>query len=164
MDNKGYYPLNDIENILPILNKIAILGGLNNSQLYKIFKLVKRTQYDRGEYVYKAGDAPSHIYIVESGEVKVVVENSQVSLEMWTLKVGDCFGETSVIGIQSHTSSVIAVEKTELIVLEKKSLLNIFDTDKELFGLLILNIARETSRRLLKLDKIILNYILHEKN
>ena len=162
-DKKIFYPLLDIENVLPILNKITVFGGLNDAQLFKIFKILEKVEYNQGEYIYRVGSAPSHIYILESGEIKVIVESGQISLEILTLKVGDCFGETSVIGIQPHSSSTIATKKTELIVLERKALLNIYDSDKTLFGLLILNIARETSRHLHKLDKILIDYYLSQK-
>ena len=40
------------------------------------------------------------------------------------------------------------------------SLLSLFEKDKELFGMLILNIAREMSRRLNKSDEILAQYLL----
>ncbi len=73
--------------------------------------------------------------------------------------MGDCFGETAAIGIQPHSASALAVEDTELIVLSRAALLSIFDSDKELFGMLILNIAREACRRLHKSDEIFLHYV-----
>ena len=75
--------------------------------------------YAEGEYVCRQGEAPSHIYIIKSGEVKVVYDLDGVPLELASFGIGDCFGETSVIGIQSHSSDVVAVEPVELIVLER---------------------------------------------
>jgi len=157
-----YYPLVYVEEVLPILNDIAIFGGFNDRQLYEIFKLLKTTCYEAGEFIYRRGDGPSHIYIVKNGEVKVIIDQENISLELASLTVGECFGETSVIGIQPHFSSAVADRTTELIVLERKVLLNIFERDKELFGLLILNIARETSRRLRKSEEELANYVFRE--
>ena len=94
--------------------------------------------------------------------MKIIIDQENVSLELASLRVGECFGETSVIGIQPHFSSAVADRTTELIVLERKVLLNIFESDKELFGLLILNIARETSRRLRKSEEELANYVFRE--
>lgn len=160
---KIYAPLIHIEEMLPILNQIAIFGGLTDLQLFKIFKLLKTVNYQEGEYVYKTGDAPSHIYIIEKGEIKIFIESQGTSLETATFHSGDCIGETSVIGIQPHSTSAFATMSTDLIVLEQTALLNIFESDKELFGMLILNIARETARRLARADQSIVNYILAEK-
>ena len=124
--------------------------------------MLKTVSYSQGEYVCKQGEAPSHIYIIKTGEVKIVYDLDGVPLELALFKTGDCFGETSVIGILPHSSSAVVVKPVELIVLERQALLNIFETDKELFGLLILNIARETSRRLYKLDEVLAKYVLRK--
>lgn len=159
-DQKVYYPLNDVENVISILNKIAIFGGLTDKHLCEIFKLLKKVDYWAGEYIYKQGEDASHIYIIKKGEVKIIVNCEDEPYELISFSEGDCFGETSVIGIQSHSASALAVTDTELIVLERCSLLALFENDKELFGLLILNIARETSRRLHKSDDILIHYLL----
>lgn len=162
-EEKTYAPLVDIRSILSILSEIAIFGGLNDRQLDEIFCLLKTVSYAEGEYVYRQGEAPSHIYIIRTGEVRVVYDLDGVPLELASFKTGDCFGETSVIGIQPHSSNVVVVKPVELIVLERSALLNIFEKDKELFGMLILNIARETSRRLYKLDEALAKYVANNR-
>jgi CRP-like cAMP-binding protein len=159
---KPSYPLLHVEEILTILKKIAVFGGLNDFQLYEIFKLLKTVSYNEGELIYQCGEAPSHIYIVKQGEVKVILNAQNVVLELLSFSVGDCFGEDSVIGIQAHSSGALAVAPTELIVLERQALLNIYETDKELFGMLILNIARETARKLHKADEALARYMLNK--
>lgn len=158
-EQKIYMPFLDIENVLPILNKIAIFGGLSEKQLYEVFRALETVSYQAGEIIYKRGDAPSHIYIIRSGEVRIIVDEDDKSLELASFKTGDCFGETSVIGIQPHSASAWAIEDAELIVLSRKALLSIFEKDKELFGLLILNIAREACRRLHKTDEMLFHYV-----
>ena len=157
---KIYYPLLHSAEVTPLLNKISVFGGLNDKQLYEIFKLLKTVNYGEGEFIYKRGEASSHIYIIKQGEVKMMIDNEGIFLELISFKEGDCFGETSVVGIQSHSSSALAVRPTELIVLEPRILLNIFETDKELFGMLILNIARETARRLHQSNEALVQYML----
>ena len=158
-DEKIYKPLANVDEIRPILSEIAIFGGLNDRQLGEVVRLLKTVSYGTDEYVCKQGEAPSHIYIIKSGKVKVIYDSNGVLLELAAFETGDCFGETSVIGIQAHSSNVVVIEPVELIVLERAALLDIFETDKELFGLLILNIARETSRRLYKLDEVVAKYV-----
>ena len=151
------------EDIVPLLNKIPVFGGLNDKQFREIFKLLKSVKYGEGEFIYKRGDASSYIYIIKQGEVKMLIDNEGVSLELISFKEGDCFGETSVIGIQSHSSSALVVKPTELMVLEPKTLLNIFETDKHLFGMLILNIARETARRLHQSNEALVRMLIRNK-
>jgi len=156
---KTYHPLTNPEEIIPLLNKISVFGSLRNNQLHVLLKLFKLVKYEENEFIYKRGEASSHIYIIKQGEVKMMIDNEGVFLELISFGQGDCFGETSVIGIQCHSSSAKAVKPTELIVIEPHDLLNIFETDKEVFGILILNIARETARRLHQSNEALVRYI-----
>jgi len=161
--DKYYAPLKDPENVIPILNKISILGGLNDEQLHAIFALLKTVSYVSGEVIFNQGGEPSFIYIIRSGNVKIAVSEENTCFELIVFGQGQCFGETSILGIQSHSASALAIGETELIVLSREALLSLFETDKELFGLLILNIAREACRRLHSADETLLHYVLKNK-
>jgi CRP-like cAMP-binding protein len=154
------FPLLDVEDVRPILNEISIFAGLSEKQLHTLFRLLEKAHYKAGETIFEQGSRPSHIYIVRSGSVKLVVNAEQIPLELIVFEEGQCFGETSVIGIQPHAATAITVEDTELIVLPRSALLSLFKSDLELFSILILNIAREACRRLYKTDEILLHYVL----
>ena len=162
-DKKIYLPLTDTENILPILDKIAIFGGLTQKQLHSVFELLKKISYEKDEMIFRQGEPPSYIYIIRSGRVKLYVEADTTKLELVEFGIGNCFGESSLIGIEAHTANAIAVEQTDLIVLSGKTLLSLYNLDPQLYGLIILNIARETSRRLHQADNILLHYVLGQK-
>ena len=154
------YTLLDIDEVLPILNEISIFAGLSDAQLHELFKLLQKTHYSAGEKVFEEGEQPSHIYIVQSGSVKLVVNAEDMPLELIVFEEGQCFGETSVIGIQPHAATAVCVEDTDLIVLSRNALLSLYKSDLEMFSTLILNIAREACRRLAKTDEILLHYVL----
>ncbi len=81
-------------------------------------------------------------------------------LELIEFDVGRCFGESSMIGIQPQTANAIAIEKTELIVLSGTALLSLYNEYMDIYAIVILNIAREISRRLYNVDDILLHYVL----
>ena len=159
---KHLFPLLDIEEIMSILNEISIFAGLSDKQLNTLFRLLEKVHYKVGEKIFEQGGHPSYIYIVQSGGVKLIANARQTPLELIVFQQGHCFGETSVIGIQPHAATAIAVEDTELIVLSRNALLSMFKSDLELFSILILNIAREACRRLYKTDEVLLHYVLRE--
>jgi CRP-like cAMP-binding protein len=68
-----------------------------------------------------------------------------------------------VIGIQDHSASAVVIDQSVLLVLSRQILMTLFETDKGLFSLLILNIAREIARRLHHTDEILLHYGKWEK-
>ncbi|HIJ71371.1 MAG TPA: cyclic nucleotide-binding domain-containing protein [Planctomycetes bacterium] len=149
-----------METVLPIINKISIFAGLTVKQLDLLFKLLRRVSYKAGEVVFFQGAEPSHIYIIQSGRIKLVVGKDDTLFELVVFGQGDCFGETSVIGIQPHVATATATEDTELIVLSRQALLSIYKQDLELYSILLLNIAREACRRLHHSDEVLLHYAL----
>ena len=162
-DAKTYLPFNDCDEILPVLNKIAIFGGLTRAHLNTLCSRLERVQYTCDEFIFRQGDEPTHLYIVRSGEVKLITDVDDETLELADFREGDCFGETGIIGIQRHSASAIAVRDTELIVVSGEAFLSFYETDKELFSKLMLNIAREACRRLHKSGEVMLHYV-HVKN
>lgn len=160
---KSYAPLRDFNSVLSILNKIAIFAGLSQEQLYLLFKTLQKVSYEKDEVIFRQGDFSSHIYIIESGAVKLYLGSEERSFELIEFGVGDCFGETSLIGIEPHTANAIASQKAELIVLSNTALLSLYNIDKDAYIMIILNIAREVSRRLNKTDNILLHYVKREE-
>ncbi|MBN3041131.1 MAG: cyclic nucleotide-binding domain-containing protein [Candidatus Omnitrophica bacterium] len=157
---KILFPVTDIENVIAILNRIALFGGLSEKQLYAVFKVLKKLIYEKDEIIFCQGESPDYIYIVKSGKVKIYVEQETTSLELIEFDVGDCFGESSLIGIEPHTANAIAIEKSELLVLSGQAMLSLYKEEKDAYLMIVLNIAREVSRRLNKADDVYLHYVL----
>jgi len=156
---KELMQLFEMSKIIDILAKISIFGGLNDTQLYKIFKILKKVTYKDNEFVFKQGEAPTYIYIILKGKIRLVEDVNYSRYQLFEFVEGSCIGEESVIGIQPHTLSAVAVGEVELAVIPKKSFLDFYHTDKDLFCLLILNVARDISRRLKQTDNLLLHYI-----
>jgi len=152
----------EIEEVQAILKKISILAGLTEAQLCRLAGLLEKVTYRAEEHIFEQGQQPSHIYVVKSGRIKLVAEKFGTNLELIVFGQGQCFGESSIIGIQPHAATAIAMEETELIVLSRNTLLSLYKTDLELFSILILNIARETCRRLHATDEVLLHYVLRK--
>ena len=161
-ESKQCSPLLDIENVIGMLNKISLLAGLSEKQLYSVFRLLETVSYKKGELIFEQGSEPSHIYIIRSGEVKLYVMKHETTLELIVFGEGQSLGEASVIGIRHHSASAIAIEDCELIVLSRKALMSIYELDKEIFSILILNIAREVCRRLHAASETLLYYELEK--
>jgi CRP-like cAMP-binding protein len=156
-------PLLEVEKVLPILNKISVFGGLDDAQLYTVFRMLETEHYNKGEFVFKQGDAPDHIRIVQTGRIRIVENVDGTPMELFEFGTGECFGETSVIAIQRHSASAFAVEESQLLVIPRVKFYGLYESDSKLFGLLMMNIAREACRRLNKTEEVMLHYAL-EKN
>lgn len=76
--------------------------------------LQKRTVHN-GDYVYKVAEKGQEMFILEEGEVNVLVGDQIVM----TLKPGDTFGEHSLIFSRPRTASAICVsDQCQLLVMQ----------------------------------------------
>ncbi|MHC5068310.1 MAG: cyclic nucleotide-binding domain-containing protein [Planctomycetota bacterium] len=154
-----YAPLVHVEDVLPILSRIAIFGGLSETHLYEVFRRLEHTGLTAGEVVFRRGDHPSHIYVVLRGRVDLLISENGVTMQKARLEVGDCFGECALIAIRAHTATAVAIEASELLVLSQRALLLLQKEDLGLFALLMMNLARELARRLESTDEALVRYL-----
>ncbi len=162
-DAKEYQELLDIDTILAILGKISIFAGLSDKQRHSLFGQLKSASYKEGETIFHQGAEPSHIYVIQSGKIRLVVTRDDTPFELVVFDQGACFGETSILGIQPHSATAIAVEDAELIVLSRQAMLSIYKQDLELYTILLSNIAREACRRLHNSNQVLLHYVLKKQ-
>jgi len=148
----------DTSELVAIIEKIAIFGGLADEQINRVLSLMSEQVYEDGEAIFKRGDTASHIYVITEGMVMLDFEQDDHPLSDISLTQGYCFGETSLIGVQPHIASTYAVEKTRVLVLSGADLYALYESDLTLFSAVILNIAREASRRLHATDELFLRY------
>ena len=128
---------------------VSLFGAMNPQQLRAILDLMTVRKCHAGEHLFYAGDLPSNIYILLHGRVDLIVEQEGVHCLRKSFKVGETIGETAVIGIQKQVGTAIASsDDVELLELSHQALLDIHAQDKELFCLLMMNIARDVCRKL----------------
>lgn len=147
------------EELKPILQKATIFAGLREDGLKNIVDKCKVFPAKTGEIVIRENQAAEEIFVILQGRVKITLGQERSPLEICEFGPGSCLGEASVIGISRHSASAVVIEDAMFLVLSRQMLLSIFETDKEFFSYLILNIARELARRLHHTDEILLSYV-----
>ena len=146
------------QHLKDILHHVTIFAGVTDIGFEKLCNECGVIECSTGDVFIREGTPAKEIYIILEGKIKIVLDIENDPLELIELHSGDCIGETSVIGIQRHSASAVVTEPATLLVLSRDVLMDIYNRDKEFFSLLILNIARELARRLLKTDTMLLHY------
>ena len=149
------YTVNDL---LDTLGNVTIFSGFAAGDLQRVCNNCSLYEARIGEVILEEGSPATEILILLKGVVTIVLNLEEEPLEIMEFGPGSCIGEASVIGIQTHSASAVVIEDATLMVLSRQVLMNLFDDDKALFSLLILNIARELARRLHHTDEVLLHY------
>jgi len=148
----------NVAELLQILRNVTIFAGIPEENLRHISEQCDVVSFKSGEIIIKEDTPGKDIMVTLRGKVKIVLGMDRHPIEVVEFGPGNCLGEVSVIGILNHSASVVAVEDTDLMVISKQLLMGIFNEDKELFSIIILNIARELARRLHFTDSVLMEY------
>ena len=143
----------EIAQIFDMSSKFALLGGLSPEQMQMILTNSEILRAKKGEYIFRRGDSPKEIYIITSGRIGFYLEDMTIK----EFSAGFSFAESALIGIQCQVVDAKALEDSELLIISKRKLMQLFEDDSVVFGILILNIARELARRLAMVGELLLN-------
>lgn len=153
---KVFTPLKDPASVHAILSRISFLGGLSEQHLATIMGLLECAEYAKGEMIARRGEEPTHIFIIASGRVELLIADGERCVPKRSFRVGDCFGEAALLSLVNNTASFVAAEESSLIAFSQKSLNRLHRDDPDLFCRLILNLARDLARKLQFTDEILL--------
>src|SRR5262249_62367321 len=81
---------------------------------------VRPRRLSRGLRIFFKGDPGDHLYVIESGEVKLVLsggEGQESILDV--LRAGDYFGEMALFDEQPRSADAVAAEPTQLLSLHR---------------------------------------------
>lgn len=104
------------EQVVEILGRVPLFQGLPRSDLERIAELVTPRDAKAGEFLFREGDAGDKFYMVVRGAVEVLKERPLGDHERLAVKRGgEAFGEMSLLHDAPRSSSVRAVEDTQLL-------------------------------------------------
>lgn len=131
------------------LGEVSVFGALTTSQLESLWQYLDVRSYCAGQRVFSQGDLPSGIYIVISGKVDFIVEKDGVFNVEACFQRGQTFGESAFLGIQPHVGSaqVRSAGDAEVLVFTRNALIEMQQRDLSLFALILMNFARDLSRK-----------------
>jgi CRP/FNR family transcriptional regulator, cyclic AMP receptor protein len=140
------------------LGQIPIFGGLPDRVLGRIVDLTREIRVPPGGLVFAEGEPARSMFIVREGELEICKRGRNgAEFCLAVLQRGDCVGEMSLIDIQPRSATARAVGSATLCVLDQQEIAKLYQTDLEVYTLLVLNIAREISRRLRRADQVLVD-------
>lgn len=106
---------------LRTLEQVDFLQALPHELLTELARRAETRVYAPGEYVIHQGDSGDEMFIIERGEVGVVLERKANEQHVAALRHGQCFGEMSVMTGEPRKASIRAITETHVLVLGKQT-------------------------------------------
>jgi CRP-like cAMP-binding protein len=129
--------------------------------LARLLGATRRVTVAPGDRLLEEGEAAASLFVVLEGELEICKRGRNgAEFCLAVLRAGDCVGEMSLIDIQPRSATVRAVSAATLLTLDNAAIARLYGTDLEVYTLLVLNIAREISRRLRQADQALVDVAL----
>jgi CRP/FNR family transcriptional regulator/CRP/FNR family cyclic AMP-dependent transcriptional regulator len=113
--------LSIMERIL-LLRRVPLLADLSPADLKRVAAIATEQHYLDGEIIFEQDEPGDEMYMIVSGEVRVLVNNdNHKNEEVARRRVGETVGEMSVISGSLRSATLTAAGDVHLLCLDQKS-------------------------------------------
>ena len=146
--------LNDIKSF-------GIFEGLSDNEISNFINISSLSEYSKDQIIFEKDTVDDVIFIVIKGTVEVcsLSDSNGVKFTFAKLEKGMFFGEMSFLDNLPRSASVKALEKSEIMTIDKKSFNELIETNPKSAAIFLKNLGRIISIRLRNIDKFIINIL-----
>ena len=141
------------------LREVGLFGALSDEFLEHLVGTLSSMRVMAGESIFKEGDPAREMYVVLDGEIEVLKKSRRGrETRVAILGPNDCFGEMSIIDMQPRSATVRALGPARLLKITTEEMDALYRHDLKSYTLIVLNIARDLSRRLRVTDGLLADF------
>jgi CRP/FNR family cyclic AMP-dependent transcriptional regulator len=133
-----------------MLRRYSLFGGLVDAQLQLLIERIRVDRLAAGADLVREGEKGDRLWCLAEGRVEVRRGSAVIA----TLGPGETIGEMELIDMQPRSGTVTALSDCTLYGLALKDVLSLQRVDLPAFTLVIMNLARDLSRRLRRMDQV----------
>ncbi|WP_437712984.1 cyclic nucleotide-binding domain-containing protein [Sorangium sp. So ce448] len=143
-------------SLITQLREIGLFGGLGDHVLQALADTLELLDLEPGAVAFREGDNGREMFVLLSGEMEVLKRSKRdVEARVAVLGPNDWFGEMSILDVMPRSATVRAIAPSRLLRVTAHDLDALYRRDLKSYTLLVLNIAREMSRRLRVADSLL---------
>jgi CRP/FNR family transcriptional regulator, cyclic AMP receptor protein len=131
------------------LRESPLTTGLGGAERRRLASFARSLSAARDDVLLREGEPTPYLGVVVSGRVALRMRvPGRGPITVMTVEPGDIFGWSAVLAPYRATSTAVAVEATETIVLDAAELRLALESDEDLAAALYPRILRSVARRL----------------
>ena len=138
-----------------MVQNVPILAGLDEAALSLLWNGALESKAATGTVIVREGEVGNRFFVVREGTVRVCKHFGKPNeVELARFGSGEFFGEMCILETLPRAATVQAVADTTLYSLTSLNFYHLYQAMPDQYSILVLNIARDLSRRLRHLDEI----------
>ncbi len=131
------------------LRGLGLFAGFDQSALEHLEEKLVLLELDAGQLAFREGDSGRNMFIVLRGQVEVLCHQGQANEAcVATIGAGGWFGEVAMLGVTCRAVAARCCSPALLAILSASTLRSLYRADLKAYAMLIMNLARELSRKL----------------
>ena len=131
-----------------VLSQYSLFNGLEQEQIDSILPLMEHDIFEAGSDIIIEGTYVGKVHFILDGKV-AVIKGDIVLMEHGD---GAVFGEMEIVDVEPAEATVRAIAPTRVMTLSVDALGDIYETDLKTYSFILMNLARDISRRLRRMD------------
>lgn len=142
------------------LRDIGLFGGLGDEVLEQLAASLDVVVLQPGAVVFREGDSGREMFVLLEGEIEVLKHSKSMrETRVALLGPGDWFGEMSILDVMPRSATVRSLSPSRVLRVTAHDLDALYRRDLRSYSLVVLNIAREMSRRLRVVDGLLAEFV-----
>ena len=142
--------------LFELLAAVPIFQDLSRREFHRLEGILHRRNLAIDEAVVREGEKGVGMYIILSGEVRIVQRGEDGSdQQLAVLGEGDFFGEQALLDETPRTASAIAVEPCQVIGFFRPDLLNLIESSPRLGLKIVMRLSQMISVRLRHTNRLL---------
>jgi serine/threonine protein phosphatase PrpC len=134
----------DVEGRTEILRRIPLFQHMTYKELLGILGVARGRQFQAGQTVINEGETGDELFVIFRGKVEV----RKGGMAIATLRAGGHFGEMGLVDQAPRSATVVAIEETSAISIDRENLLKLMRRDPLLAVKLLWSFVQVLSTRL----------------
>ena len=154
MEAAPEHPLTEAE-----LKSVALFAGLPDEVFAHLTDTLRPRRLAPGSVVFREGDAARALFVLLEGELEVTKQSRRgTEARVAILGPTDTFGEMSLLDMQPRSATVRTLSPVRIVEFGADALDELYRKDVKAYALLVLNLARDLSRRLRVADGLVASF------
>ena len=112
-----------------LLADVELFAHMNDEDRARLAQFIGARELPAGTLLFQAGQPGEAMYVVKRGEIELYIkDNAGQKIALATVGAGQVFGEMALLDHGPRTATARALEDSELLELDRESLLLLFKT------------------------------------
>ncbi len=132
------------EKLISFFREVPLLCNLEDNELKQMANVAIIKEFDKNKIIFYERDKGNSLYIIVSGQIKIVVNSSDGREHiLGFLKDKEFFGEISLLDGEPRSSTVISIEKAKVIIINRDEFIKILRNNPDMTYKIILSICKK---------------------